>query len=120
MNYEEFKERTVESASYEQFQRFEKMYMACNIDKDIFCRLMKPLVLAELESETHDRDMKRADHDYQAALVNAGAALDRCDADAFEKALEDAKEAGRRYAASKAEVERIYNYRIYGVTLKRN
>ncbi|MBR4219795.1 MAG: hypothetical protein IKR81_01490 [Victivallales bacterium] len=50
MNYEEFKQRTTEKATYETFQKFEKMYMAGDVDKDIFCRLMKPLVVAITEA----------------------------------------------------------------------
>ena len=51
MNYQEFKARTNSAASYETFETFEKMYMAGNLDKDEFCKLVKPSVDAICRKE---------------------------------------------------------------------
>ncbi len=51
MNYQEFKDRTNQAATYEMFQLFEPMYMAGNMDKNEFCAMVKGKVNAMCKAE---------------------------------------------------------------------
>ena len=53
MNYQEFKDRTSKDVSYEQFQKWEKMYMVGHLDKDAFCKMVKDEVLKEVANAPH-------------------------------------------------------------------
>lgn len=55
MLYEEFKERTNKEATIEMFEKYEAMYMAGNMDKDDFCKMVKAAVNAEIK-EMHEND----------------------------------------------------------------
>ena len=108
MNYEEFKARTTEKASYETFQKFEKMYMAGDLDKDIFCLLMKPLVVAMTEAAPFEREAVKKEADYHTALMNAGVAFLDGNLDAFDAALKDAQKAGNEFIAAKKTADSFY------------
>ena len=108
MNFEEFKERTVESASYETFQKFEKMYMAGDVDKDIFCRLMKPLVVAMTEAEPFEEAQRNAHADYHEAITKAHIFMEECRVDDFVSQMEAATLAGRDYIANKKAVDALF------------
>lgn len=109
MNYEEFKQRTTEKATYETFQKFEKMYMAGDVDKDIFCHLMKPLVVAMTEAAPFREAQDKAHADFHKAIVNAHVAMGEGDLEAFANSMEDAKEAGRSYIHNKEKADSLFN-----------
>lgn len=108
MNYEEFKQRTTEKATYETFQKFEKMYMAGDVDKDIFCRLMKPLVVAMTEAAPFRAAQDTAHADYHEAITNAHIFMEECHVDDFASAMEAATLAGRDYIANKKAVNGLF------------
>ena len=108
MNYEEFKARTTEKASYETFQRFEKMYMAGDIDKDVFCKLMKPLVVAITEAAPFEATEKAERNAMLAALSKANRAAEDGNLAAFDEYVKDARGNAERKANAKAEIDRIY------------
>ncbi len=108
MNYEEFKQSTIEKATYETFQKFEKMYMAGDVDKDIFCRLMKPLVVAITEAAPFRAAQDTAYADYRKKVTLALVALEEGDLEAFANSMEDAKEAGRSYIHNKEKADAFF------------
>lgn len=107
MNYEEFKQRTTEKATYETFQKFEKMYMAGDLDKDIFCRLMKPLVVAMTEAAPYEEENDDAHINYHRAITNAHVAMGEGRIDDFIAAMETATDVGRNYILNKQKVDAI-------------
>ena len=108
MNYEEFKARTTEKATYETFQKFEKMYMAGDVDKDIFCRLMKPLVVAMTEAAPFEVAQRNAHADYHEAVTNAHIAMEESRVDDFVVAMESAILAGRDYIHNKEKIDGLF------------
>lgn len=68
MTFEEFKTRTTDKASHEIFERFNRMYMAGEMDKDYFCRMVKSRVIAESEVEPIQGDLYLADQGLSAAI----------------------------------------------------
>ncbi len=108
MNYEEFKQRTTEKATYETFQKFEKMYMAGDVDKDIFCRLMKPLVVAITEAAPFEEAQQNAHADYHEAITNAHIFMEEGRVDDFASMMEAATLAGRDYIAKKKKVNDLF------------
>ncbi len=109
MTYEEFKARTTEKASYETFEKFEKMYMAGDIDKDIFCKLMKPLVVAETEAAPFENEAAARKIDFIDALAHAKAALDNGESEAvLVLALTDAKNFGIAYMDARRKAKACY------------
>lgn len=109
MNYEEFKARTTEKVTYETFQRFEKMYMAGDVDKDIFCRLMKPLVVALTEAAPFRAAQDKAHADYHEAITNAHVAMEEGRIDDFIADLKNAELAGRSYVYNKTKADNLFN-----------
>lgn len=108
MTYEEFKARTTEKASYETFQKFEKMYMAGDIDKDVFCKLMKPLVVAETEAAPFENEAHKSMQSFYESCDKARTALDDDKQATFVDALNDAKTFGIAYMNARRKVDAFY------------
>ena len=109
MNYEEFKARTTEKASYETFKKYEAMYMAGgDIDKDMFCKLMKPLVVAETESAPYKAEAAEATVLFHNDMSQASVAALDGDMDAFEKCIENARQEAVRRFEAETKVKKIY------------
>lgn len=64
MMYEEFKELTGKECSFEDFQKFEVMYMASSMDKCEFCEFVKGAVKA-VKKEQHKPIQFRMTYDYR-------------------------------------------------------
>lgn len=108
MTYEEFKARTTEKASYETFQKFERMYMAGNIDKDVFCKLMRPLVVAETEAAPFEKEAERSMQSFYESCDKARTAIYDDDNVVMVDALNDAKTFGIAYMEAQRKVNAIY------------
>lgn len=109
MTFEESKARTTEKASYATFEKFERMYMAGHIDKDVFCKLMKPLVVAETEAAPFENEAAARKIDFIDALAHAKAALDNGESEAvLMLALTDAKTFGIAYMNARRKADAFY------------
>ena len=109
MTYEEFKARTTEKASYETFQKFERIYMAGDFDKDIFCKLLKPLVVAETEAAPFEKEAAAKKTEFFDALDKARAAMDLGKQEAFASALEEARPLGLAYMMARKKAKACYD-----------